>query len=43
MMSAVEALLGDHIIGGVASLPVDTMRTARTNFPQYIPTNSRIR
>ncbi len=44
MVSALEAVVGEHITGGVASVPVGTMETARGNFPQYLPReDSRIR
>ena len=44
MVAAVECILGDHIMEGVASIPVDAMETARENFPHYLPaSNSKIR
>lgn len=44
MVTAVESILGDHVMEGIASVPVDTIQTARDNFPHYLPTtNSKIR
>lgn len=44
MVASVERILGDHIMEGVASVPVDAMETARENFPHYLPaSNSKIR
>lgn len=37
MLTAVETLIGEHIIEGVASVPMGTVRTAKINFPQYLP------
>ena len=37
MVAAVEGIIGEHIVGGVASVPVGTMETARTHFPHYLP------
>ncbi len=44
MVAGVESVIGDHIIEGVASVPIGTMSTATSNFPQYLPPeSSRIR
>ncbi len=40
MVTSVERLIGDHIIEGVASVPVGTVDTAKVNFPQYLPPKS---
>ena len=37
MVAAVEGIIGEHIIGGVASVPVGAMETARAHFPHYLP------
>ncbi len=37
MVTAVERLIGEHIVEGVASIPVGAMETAKVNFPQHLP------
>ena len=44
MVAAVERVIGNHLIEGVASIPVGTVETAKREFPhQLLLENSRIR
>ncbi len=37
MVAALEALLGEHITGGVASIPVQAVEAARKFHPHHLP------
>lgn len=37
MVSAVESILGEHVIEGVASVPVGAVETAQKCYPHHIP------
>lgn len=40
MVSAVEGILGEHIVEGVASIPVGAMEMAQKCYPHYLPAPS---
>ena len=37
MVAALEGILGEHITGGVASIPVGAVETARKFYPHHLP------
>lgn len=37
MVKALEDILGEHIAGGVASIPVGAVETATKFYPHHIP------
>ena len=44
MATAVEQLLGDHIMSGLISAPKGILETAKRTFPHYLPSSdSKIR
>ncbi len=44
MVTALEDVIGEHIMEGVASVPMGTVETAGEAFPQYLPKkDTRIR
>ena len=44
MVAAVESLMHNHVIGGVASVPVGAMETSRRFYPHHLPSpDSRVR
>ncbi len=44
MVAAVEHVLGNHVVGGVASVPVGAMETAQKFYPHHLPSpDSKVR
>lgn len=44
MVTALEGVLGSHITGGVASIPVGALETAHKFYPHHMPKpDSKIR
>ena len=39
MVAAVESILQDHLVEGVASIPVGAMETARKHYPHHVPSS----
>lgn len=37
MVAAVEGLLHNHVVGGVVSVPVGAVETARKFYPHHLP------
>ena len=44
MLGTLERLLGDHIVEGVASIPVGSLELAKLHHPEWLPRkDSRVR
>ena len=44
MLGALERILGDHIVEGVASIPAGSLELAKQHHPEWLPVkDSRIR
>ena len=43
MLAALQRLLGNHIVDGVASVPVGAVEATLKRFPDHVPSRDRVR